>query len=86
MELPLCKLCGDRHRLGFCPQFGDAGAERRAWLNGMTNPVRRPAPVRAAAEVQPTPSRSPASQEAKPKFDKRAYQRDLMRKRRKEGK
>lgn len=83
MELSLCKICGDRHRLGGCPKFGDAGAERRAWLKGMTNPVRRPAPVRAAAEVQPAPSRSPA---AKPKFDKRAYQRDLMRKRRKEGK
>lgn len=23
MDLPLCKICGERHRLGFCPEYAE---------------------------------------------------------------
>jgi hypothetical protein len=34
MELSKCKICGDRHRLGFCPQY-NPDEERRRWQKGM---------------------------------------------------
>ena len=104
MDLPLCKICGDRHRLGGCPKFKDSNEQRRAWLKAMVQPKetadapetsRAPQtdqhhqaqtapeagqPGREQAGGLPAPQVIP--QEAKPKFDKNAYQRELMRKRR----
>jgi len=120
MDLPLCKICGERHRLGFCPKYSDPAQERRNWLKGMTKPARvepvatpQPAvkweiegpakawPKKEIADAPEAASQIPqadqrdqaqasrqAPEGAKPqpevrrKFDKVAYQRDLMRKRR----
>jgi len=110
MDLPLCKICGERHRLGFCPKFGDPASERRRWLRAMTGPARaepvatvtpkppiqqpvtpvkedpdeaetaRPSEVEQHHQAQAPEEETPP--QAKLKFDKKAYQRDLMRKRR----
>ena len=99
MDLPLCKICGDRHRLGGCPQFKDTSEQRRAWLKAMVQPKETEipdAPKTAAApqveqhhQAQETPARQPDREQAGSlpapqvkKFDKVAYQRELMRKRR----
>lgn len=128
MELPFCKICGDRHRLGFCPEFGPIPPspppvhrrDRAPDLSTGPVPVRsnhetnhhqppqgaeeegpataaqdqRGALVAAAEAFRFTPedmkqeSLSPKQYFApkryfeRPRFDKRAYQRDLMRKRR----
>jgi hypothetical protein len=115
MDLPLCKICGERHRLGFCPKFGDPASERRRWLRAMTGPARAepvatvtPQPVVSVKLPNPvqrieadhqredgnpnrevggvhglSPDPIPAP---KAKFDKRAYQRELMRTRRAKAK
>jgi hypothetical protein len=58
MDLPLCKICGDRHRLGGCPQFqGMEADERRKWFKGMSSG----APNRQASE-----SRAGKAQEESP--------------------
>lgn len=105
MDLPLCKICGDRHRLGGCPKFlGPVAAQRRNWLKAMTGPARAepvetvtPPPlapdIKEIADAPETAGAPQADQhhqaqeaaEAPPqvkKFDKVAYQRELMRKRR----
>src|SRR2546422_3020579 len=65
MELPLCKICGERHHLGFCPKYQGSGdglqtrshdglvdtaAQRRAWLQAMTG---SPQPVTQALKAGP---------------------------------
>ena len=128
MDLPLCKICGDRHRLGGCPKFDATSEQRKAWLKGMVSgaaktqspakadqhPEAQGAPqaqqeataqvngqdrtrVGAVEEerpraVAPDQGRETAGQQTgleagavqpeKPTFDRKAYQRDLMRKRR----
>lgn len=82
MQLPFCKICGERHSLGFCPDFG---------------PLLQPRPVQKTAEIIRTEPEPPPllgrrftpddmKQEAmpvvKPRFDRNAYQRELMRQRR----
>lgn len=89
MDLPLCKICGERHRLGFCPKFGDPAAERRKWLAGMlketpnaAKTARAPQAVEHHQAQEAGTDQAPAPPQVKPKFDKNAYQRELMRKRR----
>lgn len=129
MQLPFCKICGERHRLGFCPEL-DPNAPLHVLLQPQVRPVRQPglertspladAPIRSSGEHRPaqvsnapdlggqpvsgtsgggavapippsleirdlaTASELPTV-EGKPKFDKRVYQRELMRKRRAQG-
>lgn len=107
MDLPLCKICGERHRLGFCPKYRDPADARRSWLKAMTpqkvtdgkrdlSELRQDRQAAAPAvghqpHVHPVPPLSdghpdregkPQREAATGKFDKRAYQRELMRKRR----
>lgn len=90
MDLPLCKICGERHRLGGCPKFDNSAAQRREWLAAMIPKARPDASKIASApqavehhQAQAAPEAAKeAPPQVKPKFDKVAYQRDLMRKRR----
>jgi len=90
MDLPLCKICGERHRLGGCPKFDNSAAQRREWLKAMLPKGKPDAPETAGApqaiehHQAPTAPEAPppAPQEVKKGFDKVAYQRELMRKRR----
>jgi hypothetical protein len=88
MDLVFCQICGEHHRLGFCPEAGPT-----------PDPALAKAPVRTAAPI-PSPPAQPSAppipsrpftpddmkQESmpviKPRFDRNAYQRELMRKRR----
>lgn len=45
MESPLCKLCGERHRLGFCPKFRKA--KPQAILQVATDNLEKAAFARA---------------------------------------
>src|SRR5256885_11274360 len=103
--LPLCKICGERHRLGFCPDLDPLENQRIvnpilnepqgvAFLNSPQAVALEPKNNEAQA-ARPQETRTPlAAQDqgrshephSKKKFDKRAYQRDLMRRRRAEGK
>lgn len=88
MDLPLCKICGERHRLGGCPKFLEPTSQRREWLKAMTEKPDAPKAARAPQadqhhQAQAAPEAPPpAPQEVKKGFDKVAYQRELMRKRR----
>lgn len=127
MDLPLCKICGERHRLGFCPDLdpvmnriisqpcpsatvdparprADSDESRppaptQIIVDTPTAPARCENPVlsgqgpQAVAAIRSSGEPSPASailqipsMLPKPRFDKRGYQRALMRKRRAEGK
>lgn len=83
MDLPFCKICGERHRLGFCPEYGPTGIVEPPEVVVRPKPAVKPAapviaPVPVVEEAPP-----PASGFDKPKrFDKKSYQRELMRKRR----
>jgi hypothetical protein len=92
MDLPFCKICGMNHRLGFCPLYQEPPKpEKRESRHEAANhqPPEVPqkeSPVAVAQDqgrqgAQPEADR-PVVPPLKPKFDKRAYQRDLMRKRR----
>jgi hypothetical protein len=98
MDLPYCKICGERHRLGHCPEYDEPPAR-----------PQKPAAVEKNANIDPEPETKGAGivaqdpwreawnqarcltpedmkQESmpdlKPRFDRNAYQRELMRKRR----
>jgi hypothetical protein len=105
MDLPLCKICGERHRLGGC--FADPATERRRWLRAMA-PVKEiiNAPETAAQVPQADQrdqAQAPRQEEkgrpftpddmkqesmpvVRPRFDRNAYQRELMRARRAKAK
>jgi hypothetical protein len=76
MDLPYCKICGERHRLGHCPEWDEPPKPKKV--------IDAPETPRAPQAVQHHQAQEapPATPEVKPKFDKRAYQRELMRKRR----
>jgi hypothetical protein len=98
MDLPYCKICGERHQLGHCPEWDMPPEKPHA------KPVARKdqAPAQGVAEESPTVvAEDPWHQEWRearqlspedmkqetmpditPRFDRNAYQRDLMRKRR----
>lgn len=142
MDLPFCKICGERHRLGHCPEWdgptekihaaktapapkadqhhkaqGQAETRQQAGEQARQLPPQTigstaPVPTPSLAErVQPVPVATPEGESAtvspdgeprdlsggvegadlsprsdKPKFDRNAYQRELMRTRRAEGK
>jgi hypothetical protein len=103
MDLPYCKICGERHRLGFCPEFGpmETGLATADKVAARTDVPQTVGATASARDLDGEPRRADAatygSQRphqiardilyvAKPKFDKRTYQRELMRKRRAEGK
>ena len=104
MDLTYCKICGERHRLGFCPEFGpmptglataDKVAARidvpqtvgaTASARDLDGEPRRAGAATSYASQRPHLTERDILYVAKPKFDKRTYQRELMRKRRAEGK
>jgi hypothetical protein len=49
MDLPLCKFCGTRHRLGYCPEFGQ---DQPSAAVPQTTPVKAAAP--RVSPAQPT--------------------------------
>lgn len=67
MEAPKCKICGERH-YGACQRFArELRSSEAQWPKDI---------LEKAASVPPT------TINRLPKFDRNAYQRDLMRKRR----
>jgi len=82
MDKPLCRLCGVRHFLSSPHVFPDIVHE--------DNPIFREKPEK---KIEPAAGKPTIRQKRKVKkkskkkpFDRNKYQRDLMRKRRKEGK
>lgn len=45
MQLPFCKICGERHRLGFCPEFAE-----------FEPPTSQSRPVEAPIRTEPQPA------------------------------
>jgi hypothetical protein len=75
MDLPRCKICGERHRLGRCEVKHEAKEARRQ---------EAPQEPRPSIVSGPQgPGLPQVHQPAKPAaFDRTAYQRELMRRRR----
>lgn len=63
MDLPLCKICGDRHRLGGCPQFNAGRDQRAAWLKGMVSGAPKAQPS-AQADQHPQAPGPPETNQA----------------------
>lgn len=80
MDAPKCKLCGDRH-WGMCP-----GTERREKPSCSSKSNASDAAAKTSPSPPPKPDvKSPATVAKRApagSFDRRAYQRELMRKRR----
>jgi hypothetical protein len=81
---PLCKICGERHRSGPCPQNFKKPAKSKSAEDVAEDDAHR-AMVRFNADAgnlkrHTESSRTPPVQ--KPKFDKVKYQREYMQKRR----
>ena len=75
MDLPKCKLCGERHRLGSCSSDGGVEADTQSSPRSVGyKPVAITGFKSDLAGVAPGPSGA--------KFDRVAYQREYMRKRR----
>jgi hypothetical protein len=53
LDLPLCKFCGTRHRLGYCPEFGQ---DQPSAAVPQTAPVKAAAPRVAYPPAQPSPN------------------------------
>jgi hypothetical protein len=71
MDLPKCKICGERHRLGACsPTSSDGGVKARARVAAPEVANTEPSRVQLA-EVASGPSEA--------KFDRLAYYRNYMR-------
>jgi hypothetical protein len=73
MEAPKCKICHERH-YGMCAKVPDK-VIRDAVLHGTGISV-----------VTPSQTKHIPIENTKPKFDRTVYQRELMRKRRREEK
>lgn len=107
MDLPYCKICGERHRLGHCleweepPPFPNKKAFLREWIDAPKAAAQAPqadksdqaraagpqAEAKAEApEVKfrftPDHMKQESMPDTKPRFDRNAYQRELMRQRR----
>jgi hypothetical protein len=80
MDAPKCKMCGERHALGACPQFHvSARKQVRGVEEGSSG---RHAPRKRAAgksEGKPVKVQAVAPPPAKAPFDRKAYQRNYMR-------
>ncbi len=88
MDLPKCKICGEKHRLGPCPQNQSRAkaTEGKAGMAGGTPTVRGSTAgtglrVGEAVAVQPATSEimDATAGETAPKFDREAYHREYMR-------
>jgi hypothetical protein len=99
MDLPFCKICGDKHRLGHCPEWEEPPPRKPRDEKAQAPAVRRQDPEAegssAAAQDQgreifdvparpytPDDMKQETMPVSKPRFDRNAYQRELMRKRR----
>jgi|SRR5580693_5075146 hypothetical protein len=93
MELPKCKICGDRHRLGPCPstqlKIGPKRVERlQEVISSATatdkavSAAPRVAGTGSAGDGGSIPSRSTTKRAPRGTFDRNAYMREYMRKRR----
>lgn len=88
MELPKCKICGEKHRLGPCPQIQSRAkaTKGKVGMAGVKDPVRRSSTgtglqVGEAVAVQPATSEimDVTAGETAPKFDRTEYHRNYMR-------
>ena len=78
MDAPKCRTCGERHRLGPCahgPQF-----MTKSRGGGESGPAPK------GGQTPSGPRELKRKRAPKGSFDRQVYQRDLMRKRRAEGK
>ena len=100
MQLPFCKICGERHGLGFCPDFGPIAAPVKVakiapkvsdkvpdvpgppLLPGKSGGGEINQPVAPPFRFLPEHMKQETMPLIKPRFDRNAYQRELMRKRR----
>jgi hypothetical protein len=93
MDLPKCKICGERHRLGGCPTSSGGGAARGKSdpappeaKRGLRVPaLKSHAPIGDGIALTSIAHPAPTKRKRAPKgtFDRTAYQREYMRKRRK---
>jgi hypothetical protein len=97
MDLPFCKICGERHRLGHCPlwdeppkpkekrdektQHADRAAEEESAAAVAQDQGREVRDI-AARPFTPEDMKQETMPDQKPRFDRNAYQRELMRQRR----
>jgi hypothetical protein len=100
VDLPFCKICGERHSLGFCPDFGPIEPPKPRIRPDEKNPEaadRSPEKARqvvaaqdqggahddiAARPFTPEDMKQESMPVIRARFDRNAYQRELMRKRR----
>jgi hypothetical protein len=97
MKLPFCKICGEEHRLGHCPLWDEPPKPKEKPHAENTKAAYRAVEEEGAAAVAQDPWReiyqatgplTPEDMkqeemlEPKQRFDRNAYQRELMRKRR----
>lgn len=110
MDLPFCKICGERHGLGFCPEWdgfppketsheatdhqAPQGAQKET--PAVAAPIQRREIFPATKKYLPLEGRRLTPEDMKqeslppkqhfkpvrPRFDKRSYQRALMKQRR----
>lgn len=87
MDGPKCKLCGERH-WGMCPDLPASTAIKLLMEPGSQPCISRDAgtPKSEATPPNLSPEEPSARATSKPRFDRTAYQREYMRKRRKEAK
>jgi hypothetical protein len=123
MELPFCKICGEHHRLGHCPEWdsppipllkppaqgrdlapdqlpaGPVSVNRSDHEKSQPDPAVEEEGPRAVAQdqgregaqlaqgraFQPEDMKQETMPVTRQRFDRNAYQRELMRKRRKQG-
>lgn len=101
MDLPYCKICGERHRLGHCPLYDEPPPIReKPRAEKIQRDTREPAQESRGAAAQdegreifqcearpytPEDMKQETMPDPKPRFDRTSYQRELMRKRRQDG-
>jgi hypothetical protein len=90
MQLPFCKICGENHRLGHCPLW-DEPPQRKPHAKPVAREDEKIAPAveeawrqtwQQARPLSPEDMKQEEMPEHKPRFDRNAYQRELMRRRR----
>jgi hypothetical protein len=96
--MPFCMVCGEHHQADFCPERGPLHVEKSQQVEA-DHPSREEAAVDARQAVvapdqgradgrafTPEDLKQETMPDAKPRFDRNRYQRELMRKRRGHGK
>jgi hypothetical protein len=96
VDLPFCKICGERHSLGFCPDFGPIEPPKVRVEKNPEAADRIPEKARQAVAAQdqggadddiaarpftPEDMKQESMPITRPRFDRNKYQRELMKKR-----